>query len=146
LEARSHDLEEVNSALRALLKHMSECKKELENNVLSNVKQLVVPYLERLKIGQMDRGQLRLAGIVEENLNNITSPFVGRLSSNFTSFSPMEVRVAELVKDGKANKEIAELLCISINTILSHRKNLRTKLGLKKKRINLRNYLLSLEE
>jgi DNA-binding CsgD family transcriptional regulator len=123
-----------------------EDKKELEEHVLSNVKQLVLPYLERLKISQMNKDQGSLVRILELNLKNIVSPFAGRLSSKFLNLSPMEIRVANLVKEGKTNKEISELLCLSENTISSHRYKLRSKLDLKQKGINLRSYLLSLNE
>ncbi len=53
--------------------------------------------------------------------------------------------MANLVKEGKTNKEIAEMLFLSKNTILFHRHNIRTKLGLKGTKINLRTHLLSYE-
>jgi len=58
----------------------------------------------------------------------------------------MEIKVANLVKEGKTNKEIAELLYLSKNTILFHRYNIRTKLNLKNKKINLRSHLMSYAE
>ena len=57
----------------------------------------------------------------------------------------MEIKVAGLVRDGVPNKEIADILNVSLNTITSHRYKIRTKLGLKNKESNLRSYLLSLE-
>jgi PAS domain S-box-containing protein len=146
LEAKSNDLAEVNAALKVLLKQVREDKKELEENVLSNVKQLIQPYLERLKTNRPNKDQRSIVETLEINLNNIVSPFAGRLSSKFINLSPMEIRVANLVKEGKTNKEISELLCLSENTISSHRYKLRTKLDLKQKGINLRSYLLSLNE
>jgi PAS domain S-box-containing protein len=146
LEAKSNDLAEVNAALKVLLKQVRDDKEELQENILSNVKQLVLPYLERLKVSRMNKDQGSLVRILELNLKNIVSPFAGKLSSKFLNLSPMEIRVANLVKEGKTNKEISELLCLSENTISSHRYKLRSKLDLKKKGVNLRSYLLSLNE
>jgi DNA-binding CsgD family transcriptional regulator len=53
--------------------------------------------------------------------------------------------VANLVKEGKTNKEIAALLYLSKNTILFHRHNIRTKLGLRRSKKNLRSHLLAFE-
>ena len=36
-----------------------------------------------------------------------------------------------LIASGRMNKEIAQELSISINTVLTHRKNITTKLGIK---------------
>ena len=146
LKAQSHHLEEVNTALKVLLKQREADKKELGDNVLSNVKELVAPYLERLKKSRLNTNQKTLIDILESNLNNMISPFISALSSKFFNLTPMEVRVANLVKEGKTNKEIAELICISKNTVLFHRYNIRDKLGLKNKKINLRSHLLSYDQ
>ncbi|MDX2498966.1 MAG: helix-turn-helix transcriptional regulator, partial [Deltaproteobacteria bacterium] len=143
LQAQSHHLGEVNTALKVLLKQREDDKKELGENVLSNVKELISPYLERLKKSRLNTNQKTLIDILDSNLSNMISPFISKLSSKYFNLTPMEVRVANLVKEGKTNKEIAELLCISKNTVLFHRFNIRSKLGLKNKKINLRSHLAS---
>ena len=143
LEAQSHHLAEVNTALKVLLTQREDDKKELGENVLINVKELISPYLERLKKSRLTTNQKTLLNILDSNLSNMISPFISKLSSKYFNLTPMEVRVANLVKEGKTNKEIAELLCISKNTVLFHRYNIRCKLGLKNKKINLRSHLLS---
>jgi PAS domain S-box-containing protein len=146
LKAQSHHLAEVNTALKVLLKQREDDKKELGDHVLSNVKELISPYFDRLKKSRLSTSQRTLINILESNLNNMISPFISKLSSKFFNLTPMEVRVANLVKEGKMNKEIAELLCISKNTVLFHRYNIREKLGLKNKKINLRSHLLSFDQ
>ena len=146
LQAQSNHLAEVNTALKVLLKQRENDKSELQENVLSNVKELVVPYIQRLQKSRMNTSQETLVNILDSNLNNIISPFIGKLSSRFLNFTPMEIRVANLVKEGKTNKEIADMLFLSKNTILFHRHNIRSKLGLKNTKINLRTHLLSYEQ
>ena len=48
LELKTKELEEVNTALRVLLKRRENDKIEIEEKVLYNVKDLVMPYLEKL--------------------------------------------------------------------------------------------------
>jgi len=146
LRAQSSHLEEVNTALRVLLKKREEDKREVQENVLSNIKELVLPYLARLRRGRLDPHQETMMEILQANLENIISPFISKISSRYLNFTPMEIRVANLIKEGKTNKEIAELLLISKNTVLFHRHHIRTKLGLRNKKINLRTHLLSFEE
>jgi DNA-binding CsgD family transcriptional regulator len=57
----------------------------------------------------------------------------------------MEIRVADLIQQGSSSKEIAALLGLSLRTIESHRKNIRSRLGIANKNENLRAFLLSLE-
>jgi PAS domain S-box-containing protein len=144
LKAKSHRLQEVNTALKVLLKQREDDKQELQENILSNVKELITPHLERMKKARLDVNQTALVSIVESNLNSIVSPFIRKLSSRYLSLTPMEIRVAGFIKEGRTNKEIGELLFLSPNTIKFHRYNIRVKLGLKNKKANLRSYLLSL--
>jgi DNA-binding CsgD family transcriptional regulator len=145
LQEKSRHLEEVNIALKVMLNQKNEDKIELGENILSNVKELVHPYIENLKNGNISKKQETLIEIIESNLTNIISPFIGKLSSKYYGLTPMEITVASLVKDGKINKNIAVLLNLSTNTILTHRHHIRAKLGLKNKKINLRSHLLSLQ-
>ncbi|MBC7195958.1 MAG: helix-turn-helix transcriptional regulator, partial [Deferribacterales bacterium] len=54
-----------------------------------------------------------------------------------------ENQVCELIKIGFSTKEIAEKLNVSIDTVHTHRKNIRKKLGLSDKNINLYSYIKS---
>jgi two-component system response regulator NreC len=44
--------------------------------------------------------------------------------------SPRESEVLQLIAEGYSNKQIAEILCISIKTVQAHRMNLMSKLDL----------------
>jgi len=56
----------------------------------------------------------------------------------------MEIRVANLIREGKNTRDIAELMNLSPRTIESHREGLRKKMGIRNRRENLRFHLLSL--
>ena len=144
-KAQTLRLEEVNTALRVLLKRREEDKAELEEKVLANVKELVLPYVEALKKTRLGAKQTAYTSIIESHLNDIVSPFLRSLSSKYFGLTPREIQVAGLVKQGKANKEIAELLSVSVRAVEFHRESIRTKLGLKHKPVNLRSFLLSFQ-
>ncbi|MCP4353830.1 MAG: response regulator [Desulfobacterales bacterium] len=145
LEKKTVHLEETNTALKVLLKRRDEDKTEVEEKVLFNVKELIIPYLDKLKKTHLDDRQSTYLDIVETNMNNIVSPFLRGMSSGFLKLTPQEVQVANLVKQGKRTKEIAELLNLSPKTIDTYRDNIRKKIGLKNKKVNLRTYLLSIQ-
>jgi PAS domain S-box-containing protein len=145
LKDKTHELEELNAALRVLLKRREEDKLELENNVISNLKKLVMPYIEKIKKGRIEGNDLVCLNVIESNLKDIASPFASKLSSEYLSLTPKELQVADLVKEGKTTKEIAEFMSVSPATVEIHRYHIREKLGLSRKKTNLRTYLSSLK-
>ncbi len=144
LEEGKREVEEVNSALRFLLKQRGDDQTEFEERIMLNVKELVVPYVGKLKKHGLDPKQIVYLNILESNLNDIVSPFAHTLSSQYSSLTPTEIQTAQLIKEGRTSKEIAELLNVSARTIESHRQNIRVKMGLHTKKANLRSCLLSM--
>lgn len=143
LITKSKELEEVNAALRVLLKKREEDQIELEERVLSNVKHNIEPYLEKLQQSSLNERQKTYIEIIQTNLNDIISPFARNLSSVYYHLTPQEIQIAGLVKEGKTNKDIAAIMSLSLKTIEFHRTNIRKKLGLKTRKANLRSYLMS---
>ncbi|UCG05171.1 MAG: helix-turn-helix transcriptional regulator [Desulfobacterales bacterium] len=144
LEEQKQSLEEANIALKVLLKQREDDRLELEKKVLSNVKELILPYVEKLKNSRLRPKDRTLAEIIETHLNDIISPLLQKFTHAKILLTPQEMQVAALVKDGKTSKEIADILNVSEATVNFHRKNLRDKFGLKGKQANLRSYLLSI--
>lgn len=144
LHEKSQHLAEVNTALKVLLDRNQKNKDDISETILSNIKSLVLPYLEKLKKTALKPSQQTFVGIIESNLAQVISPFMGKYSLQFHNLTPMEIQVANLVKIGKTNKEMAAILNLSLSTVLTHRHHIRAKLGLKNKKINLRSYLGSL--
>lgn len=145
LKLQRQNLEETNTALKVLLKQRENDKYELEESLVSNVKELVFPYLNKLHNAKLNSREKIYLDIIESHLDKIVSPFLRKLSSRYLCLTPQEIQIAFLVKGGKTTKEISQILFISENTVNFHRKNLRRKLGLKTKDTNLRSHLLSLE-
>ncbi len=143
---QKQSLEETNIAMRVLLKQREEDKRDLEKKVLSNVKDLVFPYVEKLKNSRLKAKDRTLVDIVDRHLQDIISPLLQRLSNASLILTPQEMQVATLVKDGRTSQEIADILNVAETTINFHRKNLRIKFGLRNKRTNLRSYLLTLSQ
>jgi PAS domain S-box-containing protein len=142
LEMKSETLEETNAALRVLLRHREKDNAELEERVFHNIKELVLPYVERLKTSQSKDGTI--VDIIESNLNDILSPFIRGMTAKYANFTPKEIQIADLMKKGKTTKEISQVLNLSVRTIDIHRYHIRRKLNITNKKVNLQSYLLSL--
>lgn len=145
LQQQAEKLKENNIALKVLLKHRKNDKKGLQNDVLANVRQLILPYVERLLEGDLESREQTMLEIIQERLNEIISPFLNRLSALNIILTPQEINVATLVREGRTSKEIAEILMISVSAVDFHRKGIRKKLNLSNSGKNLRSFLLSLQ-
>ena len=144
LAEHAESLEEVNTALKVLLKRREQDQRELEENMLININELILPYLSKLLSSKKIRPkELSLLRVIEANLEDITSPLTRKLTLDFTRLSPAETQVANLIKQGKTTKEIADLMGLAKSTIDYHRHNIRKKLKLTHKSINLSTYLSS---
>jgi FixJ family two-component response regulator len=146
LETKTTHLEELNVALKVLLKKRENDRRDLEDNLMHNVHNLIVPHLEKLKSAELSAGHKIYFEILESNIHQIASPLARRLSSTYFSLTPTEIRVASLIKGDRTTKEIADAFHVSESAIVYHRHNIRKKLGLNNKKINLKTFLQSLED
>jgi len=142
LEEKTHILEELNAATRVLLRQREEDRKELEGRFVANMKNLILPYAEKLKSTGLDERQKSYLAIMEAHLDEILSPLVKTMQHHH--LTPTESQVASLIKDGKPTKEIAAILRVATSSIDTHRKSIRKKLGLKNAKINLEAHLRSI--
>ena len=143
LQVKHRELSDVNTALRVLLEQQEKSKNEIEETVGTNLKENILPYLGLLKEEMRGRKGEMYTSIMETSIQNITSTFSKQLTSDWLNLTPREIQVANLVKQGLASKDIANLLKITLGTVEFYRLNLRKKLGIHKRKINLRSYLLS---
>lgn len=134
-------LQEANITLKVLMRKLEQEKIELEEQVSANILGLIEPYLNKLSKTGLDERQNNYLQIIKSNLDNIVSPFVKSSVAMNLSLTPTEIQIANLIKQDKSSKEIAELLTLSKQTIDKHRNNIRKKLGITHKKINLKTLL-----
>jgi PAS domain S-box-containing protein len=143
LAVRSQELEEMNNALKVLLKQREHDQIDIEGKVRTNVRQLVLPYIEKLKKRKSGE-DAALIHIIEANLDEVISTLATTTLSYLHRLTPQELLVANLIKEGKQDKDISDILSASIHTVKAHRRNIRKKLGLTNQGTNLRTYLSTL--
>jgi len=137
-------VEQKNIALREIMARIQEEKEQLGRQVMANVDRIIMPILDS-QAGLASPRQQRYVTMLRNAIREITSPFVERLSSQFTALTPTEMRLCTLIKQGYTGKEIAEIEHTSPDTVRTHRFQIRRKLGLLNKRVNLASYLHSLQ-
>lgn len=143
LEGRTKNLQEVNTALNILLQKREEDKKILEERFVTNIANLILPYVGKIKKINLDEQQNFCLDVVENNLKEILSPLLKNMQQ--FDLTPRELQVVSLIKDGKTTKEIAKTLGIEKGSIDTYRKNIRKKLGLNRTS-NLESHLHFLEK
>jgi PAS domain S-box-containing protein len=141
LEIQAKNLIEMNTALKVLLERREKEKKEIKESLLADIKKLVYPYFEKLENKGLNEDAQTFVNIIKSNINDLISPLASNLSSKYFALTPSEIQIADLIKHGKTSKEIASMLNVSPKAVSFHRGNLRKKLGLLNKKINLRTYL-----
>ncbi len=144
LLAKTEKLEELNTALRVIFKQRAEERDELEQTLIASIKELVLPNLEKLRKSGSEKSRQIYTDLIASSLEEIFSPFSRKLSTTFRSLTTTEVQVANLIKDGKNSKEIADVLSVSASAVDVYRYRIRKKLGINHQKVNLRSYLLSL--
>jgi len=141
LEAKSLYLEETNTALRVLLRNLEREKLDIQEDVVANVRELILPVVEKIRHCRPENKRISLIDVLETNLGSIVSPFLRNLTVKGIPLTPTELKVADLIRQGKSTKDIANLLNLSARSIEFHRDNIRKKLNLKGKKVNLQAFL-----
>jgi PAS domain S-box-containing protein len=103
LENKSRSLEEANAALNVLLKHREQDSRELEGKVVSNIKELVLPYVDRLKASKSQTNQA-IVDIIVSNLGEIMSPFIVAWHQGMRTLPPKRSRLRILSRRAKQPK------------------------------------------
>jgi DNA-binding CsgD family transcriptional regulator len=144
LNTRSAHLQEANTALQVLLRQYEQERHKLEEKVVSNLNELTRPHLAKLAAGPLSPRQRSLVDAIARSLDDITAPMNRRFIIEGSQLTPVETQVAGLIRQGKATKEIAEIMGVARSTIDYHRLNIRRKLKLTHRGVNLQSYLRSL--
>jgi len=141
---RTAELEEANTALKVLLDRREAEQRQIGQRVVASARQLVLPFLERLAKSGLSGRQRVLAEAVRSGLEEITASAGGGVEARLERLTPRELEVAHLVADGRSTSQIADALGLSDNAVGFHRRNIRGKLGLTNRKINLHSHLKSL--
>lgn len=143
LMAKNAELERKNAAMTEVLEHIEQKNEEIKDNVRANVHELFIPLLDKLRSPKKPEENVYI-DMLERSLENLTSSFGHKVTNRSLKLTPKEINICNLIKHDLSSKEIAGLLGISLFTVERHRNNIRTKLAITNKHVNLNTYLKSL--
>jgi len=130
--------ENKNIALGEVIAQIGVEKNRIRAEVAASVRENVMPLLDRLAVAEGDASQIRL---LRKSLEDLAGPSGGGFLDAAMVLSPKEKEICRMVKGGLSSKEIAGMLNLSPQTVEKHRKNIRKKLGIASRRVNLGSYL-----
>ncbi len=142
LEKVNKELLETNQAVSVLARNIDNKKEALEKKYFNMCNSKLMPILKRLQKDVYCQKREADLELIINYLNEITrdSPLHHDIDSHLTD---QEMRVAIMIKNGLTSQQIGDLLCISLHTVKTHRKNIRKKLKIDHSDINLVSYLKS---
>jgi len=143
LEVDRAALQESNVAFRKVLAQIDEEKKDIHDSITANVDKILLPVLRALE-SEIPVQQKMYVALLRKHLDNLVSPFANRLSKAFSSLTPSEIEVCDLIRDGLSTKEISQMRHVAPKTVGKQREWIRKKLQIKDPKVNLATYLRTL--
>ncbi|MBU4479579.1 MAG: MEDS domain-containing protein [Candidatus Omnitrophica bacterium] len=131
-------LEQKNLALKEMIEHIERTKNKTKEDIAINVNEFVLPLLKKLKI---KGSPPKYVDLLRHHIEDMVSSFGRKISEKPRNLTAREIEICNILKGGFTSKDVSELLNISRQTTEKHRKNIRKKLGISNKKINLTSYL-----
>lgn len=142
LQNEQRALTEKNIALRQVLKHIENDRKNYRHKLGLSIEETIYPLLKRMKRNSGADLETEIDDILD-NLDAIIEKDIDHFKEKLEHLTPRETEMCYLIRDGLTSKEISSELNLSVVTVHKHRELIRKKLGLVNKRINLAGYLKS---
>ncbi len=144
LEQLNTELRETHHAMLVLARNAERARQDTEERIITHLRSLVLSLIEDMR---QDERLLPYESNLTLLVNAIQEAVAG-LATHLAvvpALSAREMRIALMIKNGLTSEEIAAYLHISPETVKTHRRNIRKKLGLIGSGDQLRAYFRLLE-
>jgi PAS domain S-box-containing protein len=138
LQKQKLALEQKNIALREIIAQIEVEKRKIKDDIETNINIVVSPILKKLVI---EKDSLKYVNLLQYHLKKLTSSFGSEITEKSLKLTPREIEICNMVKGGLTSKDISNSLSISYRTVEKHRRNIRQKIGISNKDINLTSFL-----
>lgn len=133
--------EEMNVTLKNVMKTIDQDKEELELSITQKITTNIIPSLQNLAAEENGDVRHMYMKILRDQLAKLTRSSGAISNEDIVRLTKSEVQVCQMIQSGATSQDIADGMAISIETVQTHRKNIRRKLGLSGRNINLYAYL-----
>ncbi len=141
LKEQKAALEQRNIDLQDILGQVEVEKNKIQENVTTNVENIILPLVKKIRLRTESKKYIHL---LQRSLEELTAAFGSRISQKKFKLSPRELEICAMIREGVTGKDISRLLSHSFQTVEMHRKNIRRKLGIANKKVNLISFLKGL--
>lgn len=143
LRQEKQQTEEMNLTLKTVMKSIEQDRKDFESRIASKIKTSLLPSLKKID-GASEKGVRKsYLALLEEQLLSLTAGFEKQLDAGFLRLTRTEIEVCRLIQAGCSSKDICDAMKLSFETVQTHRKNIRRKLQLNGRKLNLHAYLMN---
>ena len=141
LRQQKSALEQKTIALREVIGQIEVEKNEIKDDITTNVKKVILPIMEKIRLKNPSNEYI---DFLWQQLEQLTSSFVRKITHISPKLTLREIEICSMIEYGHTNKEISGILNITCQTVEQHRKNIRNKLDISNKNINLASFLQQL--
>lgn len=134
---------EMYITIRNMMKAFERERSGIETGVSHKIETLLIPALEKIKNEKSADIRNSYLELLQDQLINLTRGFSKELDGLFLNLTRSEMLICSLIQSGLSSKEISEKMGISLETVQTHRRNIRKKLKLRRRRVNLYSFLSS---
>lgn len=142
LQKQKEILTEKNIALKQILEHIESKTQDYRRKICRDLDEALMPPLLRLKRKADPSFKAELESL-ETMIKNLLSKDLDDFKSRKSKLTPRELDICDMIKGGMSSKQICDRLNLSLVTVHKHREQIRKKLAITNKNINLSTYLRS---
>jgi len=139
-EKINNELLETNNALSILARNINDHRLEAEKSLAGTINSKIMPIIDDLRKSDKSDDIQSSLDVLEAHLQTLSKELRGEMNS-VVNLTPSEVQVATMIKNGLTSREIAEKFYISLQTVKTHRRNIRKKLNIQSPNTSLTSYL-----
>ncbi|GAB6059524.1 helix-turn-helix transcriptional regulator [Desulfonatronum parangueonense] len=148
LRRKRAEVEGMSLALRNVVRSSEEEKDKARGDIIREIRTDVLPALDRMARESSPEMRDTLRQMIEARIDEIssgTSPrsagSAGGASRLLLKLTQREIEICNLIRMGSSTRDIADFLNTSFDTVQTHRKNIRRKIGLKGRKVSLYSFL-----